>query len=344
MMTPARQQPASPGRKPPHPTPGRTLLLLLFCCLLLVPAAGAASVPTELLDEGRADEAIRVLSPQADGSNAQAYNYLCRVYFSLEDWDNAVRNCERAAKLEPRNAMYQLWLGRSFGEKASVSNLILAYPLARKTVAAFANAHELDHHNVAIARDLAEYYTTAPAIVGGSLDKARNLAAEMTSEHPSDAAWIRAMAAASAGHHEEAEHQFAEAIRLDHDSGSSYLDLAHYLLGRKSWERMQQTIEQAMQSPRVQPVDRYNASALLLRTNRNLDEAARLMRAYIQDEHTAEEAPLFRAHFLLGEILLKMGDNGQATAEYRAALSLASSYRPATEALRHLGQPLEARH
>ena len=65
------------------------------------------------------------------------------------------------------------------------------------------------------------------------------------------------------------------------------------------------------------------------------------MRAYIQSGHTEEEAPLFRAHFLLGEILLKSGDAGQAAAEYRAALALASSYRPAAESLRRLGQTLE---
>ena len=95
-----------------------------------------------------------------------------------------------------------------------------------------------------------------------------------------------------------------------------------------------------MQSARIRPVDRYDAAEMLLKTNRNLPEAAQQMRAYIQSGHTQEEAPLFRAHFLLGEILLKSGDASQAAAEYRAALALASSYRPAAEALRRLGQSL----
>jgi Tfp pilus assembly protein PilF len=146
------------------------------------------------------------------------------------------------------------------------------------------------------------------------------------------------MAAASARHHDEAEREFAEAIRIDHDSATPYLDLAHYLRGRKSWDRFQKTVERAMQSPRIQPADRYNAGEILLKTGRNLDVAARLMRAYLNGEHTEEQAPVFRAHYLLGEILLKMGDSGQAAAEYRAALALASGYRPATEALRRLGQ------
>jgi tetratricopeptide (TPR) repeat protein len=305
-----------------------------------LPAAGTgeASDPAELLNAGRADEALRLLTPQATGNNAAAFNYLGRVYYALHDWDNAVRNCERAAQLEPRNAIFQLWLGRSYGEKANVSNPILAFPLARKTVAAFIAARALDRQNMAIARDLAEYYSEAPLIVGGGIKKAFALAAELAPEHPSDAAWVRARAAASAGHYEEAEREYLDAIRIDHDSAATYLDFARFLRGRKSWERCQGTIENAIQSTRTRPMDRYDAAELFLATNRNLDEAARQMRAYIQSDQTEEEDPVFRAHFLLGEILLKTGDTNQAAAEYKAALALASSYRPASEALRRLGQ------
>jgi tetratricopeptide (TPR) repeat protein len=319
---------------------GLTTAFLLLAFVLCVPTASqAAANPKELLDDGRADDALRLLAPQATGNNAEALNDLCRVYFSLSDWDSAVRNCERAAQLEPANAIFQLWLGRSYGEKANASvNPVTAYSLARKTVAAFITARSLDRGDIAIARDLAEYYAMAPAIVGGGSDKALGLAAELAPEHPSDAAWVRAMVAANGNRHEQAEHEYTEAVRLDHDSARTYLDLARYLRGRKIWDRFQITVERAIQSPHIRPVDHYDAAELLLNTNRNLPLAAQQMRAYIQGSHTEEEAPLFRAHFLLGEILLKSGDTSQAVAEYKAALALASSYRPAAESLRRLGQ------
>ncbi len=326
-----------PAPSCPFPPISRPLLLLLLGCMLLLPfAAQAAPNPHELLDAGRADEALRLLTPQAVGNDASALNYRCRVFYSLGDWDNAVQNCERAAQLDRHNAVFQLWLGRSYGEKANASNLILAYPLARKTVAAFITAHSLDPHSAAIARDLAEYYASAPFIVGGGSDKALALAAEIAPEHPADAAWVRAMVANNQGHYEQAEHEYNEAIRLDHDSASTCLDLAHFLRGRKSWERFQQTVERAIQSARIQPTDHYDVAELLLNAGRNLPLAAEQMRAYIQSDRTEESAPLFRAHFLLGEILLKNGDVGQAAVEFRAALALASSYRPAAESLRRL--------
>jgi predicted RNA polymerase sigma factor len=97
-------------------------------------------------------------------------------------------------------------------------------------------------------------------------------------------------------------------------------------------------VEHALRSPRIRPEDRYDAAELLLRTNRNLPEAARQMRMYIQSGHPVEDAPMFRAHAILGDILLKIGDTTQATAEYRAALALADNYRPAANALHRLGQ------
>jgi tetratricopeptide (TPR) repeat protein len=314
---------------------GLPLGALLLGWLLLPTPSVAAAKPSELLDAGRADEVLRLLAPSAESNHAADLNYSCRAYYQLRDWDNAVRDCERAAQLEPGNSIFQLWLGRSYGEKANVAGALSAYSLARKCVAAFATARSLDRKNLAIARDLAEYYSTAPAIVGGGSDKALALAAELAPEHPADAAWVRAMVASNQGRYEQAEFQYNEAIRLDHDSAAAWLDLARFLRSRKSWDRFQQCIEHAVRSTRIRPTDRYDAAELLLVTNRDLPEAAHQMRAYIQG-HTEEAAPVFRAHFLLGEILLKNGDASQAAAEYQAALALANSYRPALEALRRV--------
>ncbi len=312
------------------------LLALLPLVLLLVSVAHAESSPRELLDAGRVDDAIRLLTPQAASGNASALNYLCRAYFAIGDWDNAVHNCERAARLDSNNAIFQLWLGRSYGEKANDSAALSAYSLARKTVSAFSTAHALDRKNVDIARDLAEFYSTAPSIVGGGNDKALAVAAELVPQHPSDAAWIRAMVAAHAGNHPQAEREYYEAIRLDNGSASTCLEFAHYLRGRKRWDLFQEMLQRALKSSRIRPVDRFDVAELLWNTNQNLPEAAQQMRAYIQSGRTEETYPVFRAHFLLGEILLKNGDSARAAAEYRAALALANSYRPAAEALRRL--------
>jgi tetratricopeptide (TPR) repeat protein len=76
-----------------------------------------------------------------------------------------------------------------------------------------------------------------------------------------------------------------------------------------------------------------DAAELLIRTKRNSPESARLLRQYLASEVTVEQAPAFKAHYLLGTVLEQQGNKQAAAEEYRAALSLASEFSPAHEAL-----------
>jgi Tfp pilus assembly protein PilF len=64
--------------------------------------------------------------------------------------------------------------------------------------------------------------------------------------------------------------------------------------------------------------------------------AIRLLRRYVNSSTTAEEAPVFKAHYMLGELLEKQGDRPAAAEEYRAALSLAHTYGRAQDALKRV--------
>ncbi len=74
----------------------------------------------------------------------------------------------------------------------------------------------------------------------------------------------------------------------------------------------------------------------MLRGGRNFEGAVRYLREYLASAQFIEEAPAFRAHYLLGQILEKMGRREEAAAEYRAALSLASGFSRAQSALRRV--------
>src|SRR5689334_2407049 len=106
-------------------------LLVPFVCLPLF--ASSSDVRT-LLNEGQANRAIAVLNQQlaANPRDAEAHNLLCRVFYQEERWDNAVPECERAVSLAPASSIYQLWLGRAYGQKADHSSFVTAATLASK--------------------------------------------------------------------------------------------------------------------------------------------------------------------------------------------------------------------
>jgi len=53
---------------------------------------------------------------------------------------------------------------------------------------------------------------------------------------------------------------------------------------------------------------------------------------------TVEQAPAFKAHYLLGTILEKQGNREQAAEQYRASLSMAKSFSRAQAALERLNR------
>ena len=79
-----------------------------------------------------------------------------------------------------------------------------------------------------------------------------------------------------------------------------------------------------------------DGASLLIHSGHDPALAARLLRRYLDSGSTTEEAPVFKAHLLLGEIFEKQADRDHAAEQYRAALALAHTYHPALEALRRV--------
>jgi len=300
-------------------------------------AAFAAPAPDELLSSGRADEALRDLQQRlsANSSDAAAHNLLCRTYFALEDWEPAVRSCERSVELQPNSSLYLMWLGRAYGRRAEHVGPLSAYSMAKKSLDAMDRAVRLDPANTDARRDLAEYLATAPGVAGGDHGRALKLADEIAARDLPTASWIRALVASADGDKYEAERQHKIAIQASGGSPATLLELAHFYRKQKRWSELESLVDRAT-SGKPTPSDLFDAGELLVTNGRNLNAAVALLQRYLSGK-TDESGPAFRAHWLIGQALEKSGDKEGAAKQYRAALTLASNYRLAQESLRRLG-------
>jgi len=314
----------------------RTLASLGLCSLLLQ-SAYAATSPKDLLAAGRVDETIQTLERQLTGAppDAEAYNLLCRAYFMIDEWDRGIAACERARNLDPQNSLYHLWLGRIYGEKADRAGFLSAAGLAKKVRVEFERAVEFDPRNVEARVDLAEFYFSAPGIVGGGKDKARAQAEAVAAFNPAVAHYISGRIAESEKNSAAAEREFRAAIEASHGTAHAWLHLAQFLAHANRLDEMQQ----ALRTMESSPVDRAEAlmdgASLLLRTGRDYAMAVRLLRRYLSNG-PVEGGPAFKAHDLLGQLLEKQGDPRAAAEEYRAALALSHTYARAREHLKQV--------
>jgi tetratricopeptide (TPR) repeat protein len=307
----------------------------LLLIVLTAAIAGADDSAPSLLAQGRVDDAIDSLRGQINNSpnDPEAHNLLCRAYYTLGEWDRGISNCERAVSLDPNNSRYHLWLGRVYGEKADKANFMTAAGLAKKVHAEFETAVQLNPNNVDARTDLAEFYLEAPGIVGGGRDKAEAQAQTLAGIDPAKAHWVSARIAEKQKDFAAAEKEYRAAIEASRGSASAWLHLAQFYKHRGRMNEMVDAVHHVTSAPLDQADALVDAAHLLLDTNRDLPEANQLLRRYVSSASTVEQAPAFKAHYLLGTVLEKQGDKQAAAIEYRAALTLAKSFSAAQEAL-----------
>ena len=311
-------------------------LLLIFASLLHSSAVPANVTPRQLLAEGRVDDAVRVLQQQVSlhPADAESFNLLCRAYFMADEWDPALEACQRAASLAPQSSMYQLWLGRVYGEKADHSSIFSAPGLAKQARTAFERAVQLDPGNWEARADLGEFYAEAPGIIGGGKDKSRAQADALMAINPAMAHWVLARIAEKDKQADVAEREYRAEIAASHSGARAWLDLAGFLRHEKRYEEMKQALRTLNSSLLDRPEALLHAAQQLFRSDLDLPFAVGLLERYLKAP--VEDGPAFKAHDLLGQIYEKQGDRRAAAYEFRAALALAHSYTRARENLKRV--------
>ena len=312
-------------------------ILLVFAILNCSLTARALNSPEELLAAGRVDETIATLKRQisATPNDPGLSNLLCRAYYQLQEWDEAESSCRRAVSLNLENSGFHLWLGRVYGEKANRTNFVAAASLAVKVHAEFERAVQLNTKSLDARLDLTEFYVEAPGFMGGGEDKARQQAQSIGLLSQGREHWVYARIADHKKDSASAEREYRQYIDLSNGDSEAWLNLALFLRRQARVDEMEQAIVKLNQAPLSKAGSLVEAAEALYRTGRNYPLAAQLLRRYLA-VGPVEDAPAFKAHHLLGQVLETQGDKTGAASEYQASLQLARNFGPAQQALSRL--------
>jgi tetratricopeptide (TPR) repeat protein len=310
-----------------------TLLASLLLSVTTVLNAEQTS-PYTLLQQGRVDEASTRLHNvlAAQPGDAEAHQLLCRSYYAQDMADEAIQQCELAVANAPSNSDDQMWLGRAYGLKASHANPFAALGLARKVHAAFERAVQLDPGNVEAMSDLGEYYVAAPALIGGGLDRAQALAARMQPRYPAQAHRLLALAAEKNKDNALAETEFLNAVAAG-KTAPAYIDLGNFYQRHNQPEKMLASLQSGIDADHRRDASLVDAASILTAAHSSPQLAETLLRAYLSSLAKSDEAPAFKVHLQLGDLLASRGDSAGAHREYTAALGLAPDYAPARKAV-----------
>lgn len=309
---------------------------MLVAALMMTAVMQAESASTAqanaALQAGEADKALALLNslPQS----AEVHNLRCRVDLTLQQWNNAVDECQKAVNMDGGNSDYHLWLGRALGEKADRASFLSAYSLAKRVRSEFEAAVKADPRNAAALADLGEYYYSAPGIVGGGDDKAESVAKELDGVDTTRARELRGRIAESRKDYGTAERELKEALAGSSHPAYQWMTLASFYRNRQRWTDMEVAVQngaRAAQQDKKAAVALFDGASLLIKARRNSTLAARMLEEYLAGTNKTEEAPAFAAYTLLARLKAALGDKAGARQERDAALSLAHDYKPAQE-------------
>jgi tetratricopeptide (TPR) repeat protein len=287
-----------------------------------------------LVLQGRVDEASALLKQTltAQPEDAHAHQLLCRLYYAQEMADPAIHECERAAANAPNDSDTYMWLARAYGMKASTANPLSAFSLAKKVRVSFERAVRLDGTNVQAMSDLGQFYVAAPAIVGGGLDKAQRLADQIKPYSSARACRLLAQIAVKKKDAATAEAEYKAAVAAA-NKPEAYIDLAQFYVENGKPDQAVATLKAGIDANRAKDAALVDTASILTTVHRSPDLAEHLLRDYLASSAKSDEAPAFKVHIQLGDLLLHRGDSAGARREYAAALALASNYTPARKAM-----------
>ena len=177
---------------------------------------------------------------KTDNKNAEVNFYLGCCYLMLKDHDKAIDYFENAVEIEETNAEYHYKLGEALGIKAQHSNVIKQAWMASRIKKEFEKALELDSTHLGARIACISFYTQAPSVMGGDLDKAKKSIKGLPPSQHRMAESLSLDIDMKEGNNKLAAKKFAELDSTFNDSTdhySFYNKYGYFLLNQKLYDK-----------------------------------------------------------------------------------------------------------
>ena len=259
-----------------------------------------------------------------------------RAAFRAEHYEEAAREFERAAELDPESSLYHTWRGNAYGMRALDTNPIHQATLARKAKAAFDQAVQLDPNNLNARESLARFYSIAPAILGGSRTKAVQQIEEIRQRNPYRGTMLLAELHSSENRLAEAARLYFEVVEAHPDSLAPLQSLGRLYQEAQQWENAFTIYDRILLQAPGNPTALYQTGRTAAISGERLERGEEALRDYLDYPPAPDQPSHAAAHWRLGLIYEERGDPVRARQEYEAALRLDPEFEEAQEALRAL--------
>jgi tetratricopeptide (TPR) repeat protein len=318
---------------------GFLLAVLLLSSPSLMKPGGNLEEAIQLYEKGEFKKAAGLLGElsKSTPNDPKVRLWLGKTYIKTRQWKDAVREMEKATQIEPKEALYRLWLGRACGYLADHVNRLAAFfgGKAKRVIEEFEAASKLAPNDLDIRFDMLDFYLQAPGIVGGGEDKAKAEVQKIDKLDPKKGHAARAMLYKKEGKLDSAEKELIQATVDYPDYVPGYLDLADFLLEKKDFEsalKYSQKASSMEKSKRAKLI----RSAARVRLKSDLNEAEKDLQELASGSLNDNDPSFEEIYYWMGECRLAQGDRAKALEALEKAHEFNPDYEPAKNSISKL--------
>lgn len=308
-------------------------IILLLCVLSL---AANAQPPVEkakdLFDSRKYDEAIPLLNKIEEASKdyAAARYLLGRIAYDQKKYDESAEFFEQATEANDKIADYHNWLGNAYGAIAQNAGVFKQGMLAPKMKSAWEKAIALDAKNLDARFSLIQYYTQAPGFMGGSFEKAREMANQIKAINPAQGHRAMGIVMTKDKKFAEAEMEYLEMVKVD----PAFMPvLSNFYVNQKQFDKAFALYEELVKKNPSDMGLLYQIGKTSAVSGMKLERGEECLRKYLTYSPKQNEPSIAGANMRLAQIYEKRGQKADAQKLYKTALSMDSKLKEAEEGL-----------
>ena len=280
--------------------------LALFCSPFLLFSQNMPKEFQELWDAKAYESLLPKLEQfvSSHPNHLQAIEELGDVYGRLYKWESAAACYEKLTLVKPNQANYHFKYGGTVGMMAKESSKFKALGLINQAKKSFSKAARLDPSHWPVRWAQVELYVQLPAFLGGSYNKALEIANELEAISKLNGYFAKAYIYTQKNDKDQAKKFTKKAVKIRHLASC---------LGHQHQTKECTTHNNALH---------YDLAQACMTNDLDVDAAAFLFKKFIADFNSADRVPLELAHFQLSKLFLKQHKTEDALVHLNHALKL----------------------
>lgn len=313
----------------------------LFSLLLIAQYSFGQSLNEgkKLFEQKKMTEAKKIFEAIDDdhADYAEAQFYLGKINFEAQKYSDAADNFEEAVDANEKKAEYHYWYGAACGQEATTANPIRQGILANRIKNAFEKCVALDPKHTEAMWGLVQYYTRAPSMMGGSTEKALEMAKKIKGVDRIDGHFAVMNVYLAQKKTAEGEKEMNEVLKTESDKIDMLIRISNgFYIRTEQYTKAITLFESYLKKNPNNMMAQYQIGKLAAISGKELDRGEACLKNYLNYKPTKEEPSLGGAYWRLGMIMEKRGNKAEAKKNYEMAVKLDSTLKEAKEALKRV--------